>query len=96
MDEDLKRRLDSMEHKLDPTRDLVRIGLNTVTGLDSKVNTLIDSQVRLYDSMQMLSDSMQTLSGSIQRLTDAQAETERKLQRLLDSLRHPDGEHPEN
>jgi predicted nucleic acid-binding Zn-ribbon protein len=74
----------------------VRIGLNTVTGLDSKVDTLIDSQVRLYDSMQMLSDSMQTLSGSIQRLTDAQGETERKLQRLLDSLRHPDGEHPEN
>ena len=49
MDEELRQRLQDIERKVDATASLVRIGLPIVTGLDAKVNVLIDSQVRLYD-----------------------------------------------
>ena len=79
MDDELKRRLDEIERKVESTRNLVHLGIPTVTGLDSKVNALIDSQVRLYDSLDQLTQKMQGL-------TDAQAATERSLKTLIESL----------
>ena len=44
-DEELIRRFESIEKKVDVTASLVRVGFPTLTGLDTKVNGLIDSQV---------------------------------------------------
>jgi hypothetical protein len=84
MDDELKRRLEDLERKLDATASLVRIGLPIVTGLDNKINSLIDSHVRLYDSIEQL-------AASERRLAEAQAATETSLRTLIESLRSPNG-----
>jgi hypothetical protein len=77
LDDELKRRLEDLERKLDATASLVRIGLPIVTGLDNKINSLIDSHVRLYDA--------------IQRLAESQTATDTSLRRLIESLHSPNG-----
>jgi hypothetical protein len=91
-DEELIRGFESIEKKVDATASLVRVGLPTLTGLDTKVNGLIDSQVRLYYSVQHLSEKLQILADAqaiteqkVQAIAAAQAATERKLQILSDA-----------
>jgi hypothetical protein len=84
MDDELKRRLEDLERKLDATASLVRIGLPVVTGLDNKINSLIDSHVRLYDTIQQLAESER-------RLAEAQAATEVSLRTLIESLHSRNG-----
>lgn len=93
-DEELIRRFEAIEKKVDATASLVRIGVPALTGLNSKVNAPIDSQVQLYDSIQQISEKLQVLADAqvtteqnVQALAAAQAITEQKLQVLIDTLK---------
>ncbi len=83
-EDELARRLEALERKIDASGNLLRLGIPIVTGLDSKVNALIDSEIRLYEVVQRLGESHQ-------QLAEAQKRTEDSLRLLIDTLRHPAG-----
>jgi hypothetical protein len=100
--DETNRRLEALERKMDGVERLLRIGMPVVTGLDSKVNALIDSHMRLYDSIQRLSEAQiaterslgqlqAATQASLRELSESQAATERSLKTLIDSLTHRNG-----
>lgn len=90
-EDELARRLEALERKVEASGNLLRLGIPLVSGLDSKVNALIDSEIRLYEAVQKLTESHQQLTEAHRQLTEAQSRTEDSLRLLIDTLRHPSG-----